>query len=158
MPDGQADAPALLSRRTLVLTTGLSALAVGGLGACSSYGSGAEPAQQASTAPAEGSESTGGSSDSGGLAKTADIPVGGGTIFPDPKVVVTQPKSGEFKAFSAVCTHQGCLVAEVVGTINCTCHDSKFAITDGSVQSGPATTPLPAKQVSVSGDSITVSS
>lgn len=85
------------------------------------------------------------------------IPVGGGKVFPDQKVVVTQPTSGEFKAFSAVCTHQGCVVADVSGgTINCGCHGSAFDVTTGAVRRGPATSPLPEKKVTVSGDGITV--
>ncbi|MCT7355366.1 Rieske (2Fe-2S) protein [Streptomyces sp. 15-116A] len=89
------------------------------------------------------------------LASTDDIPVGGGTIFKDEKVVVTQPEEGDFKAFSAVCTHQNCLVATVSdGTINCTCHGSRFAIADGAVERGPATRPLPEEKITVEGNSI----
>jgi Rieske Fe-S protein len=89
------------------------------------------------------------------LVATADVPVGGGTILKDEKVVVTQPKSGEFKAFSAICTHQQCTVANVSdGTINCTCHGSKFNLTDGSVANPPATRPLPEKKITVDGNSI----
>lgn len=81
------------------------------------------------------------------LVKAADVPVGGGTVITDKKVVVTQPKAGEFKAFSAVCTHQGCLVNSVSdGTINCPCHGSKFRITDASVAHGPAKKPLPPRR------------
>ncbi len=91
------------------------------------------------------------------LTTTSEIPVGGGKVFPDRKVVVTQPAKGEFKAFSAVCTHQGCLVKEVVdGTVNCPCHGSRFSVADGSVKAGPARRPLPAERVSVVGDSLTV--
>ncbi|MEV7371346.1 Rieske (2Fe-2S) protein [Streptomyces sp. NPDC090301] len=91
------------------------------------------------------------------LARTADIPVGGGTVFKAEKVVVTQPTAGEFKAFSAVCTHQGCLVNKVAdGTIDCPCHGSKFSVTDAAVVAGPAPRPLPAEQITVSGDSITL--
>lgn len=91
----------------------------------------------------------------GELARTTDIPAGGGTIFKERKVVVTQPREGEFKAFSAVCTHQACIVATVEnGTINCVCHGSRFRIADGSVARGPATRPLPAEQITVTGDSI----
>ncbi|MCW2792637.1 MAG: Rieske (2Fe-2S) protein [Nocardioides sp.] len=75
----------------------------------------------------------------GPLAPTTDIPEGGGTIFADQKVVVTQPAAGEFKCFSAVCTHQSCLLANVTdGTINCSCHGSKFSIEDGSNVVGPS--------------------
>jgi Rieske Fe-S protein len=90
--------------------------------------------------------------------KTGDIPVGGGKIYDDRKVVVTQPTAGQFKAFTAVCTHQGCIVAEVSdNVIRCPCHGSAFSATDGSVKNGPASTPLASKTVSVSGDTITVS-
>jgi Rieske Fe-S protein len=102
---------------------------------------------QTSTAPAAG----------GGLAKTSEIPVGGGKIFDAQKVVVTQPTAGQFKAFSAVCTHAGCNVGSISGgIIKCPCHGSQYSIEDGSVKGGPAPKPLPAKQVTVSGDNITV--
>lgn len=104
-------------------------------------------------------ETSPGDADTGGageeLARTADIPVGGGRIFKDQKVVVTQPQEGDFKAFSAVCTHQGCIVSSVSDeTIDCACHGSKFKITDGAVVRGPATEPLPAEEIKVSGNSI----
>ncbi|MFF1273319.1 Rieske (2Fe-2S) protein [Streptomyces marokkonensis] len=91
------------------------------------------------------------------LASTADIPEGGGKVFADREVVVTQPTAGEFKAFSATCTHQGCAVKSIAdGVINCPCHNSNFSIADGSVKSGPATKPLPPVEITVSGDSITL--
>ncbi|WP_097958279.1 Rieske (2Fe-2S) protein, partial [Streptomyces sp. wa1002] len=89
------------------------------------------------------------------LARTEDIPVGGGTVFKERKVVVTQPEEGEFRAFSAVCTHASCLVSTVSdGTINCPCHGSKYSITDAAVEAGPAPRPLPAERISVSGGAI----
>ncbi|MFE8950243.1 Rieske (2Fe-2S) protein [Streptomyces sp. NPDC007856] len=89
------------------------------------------------------------------LASTSDIPEGGGKIFKDKKVVVTQPKKGDFKAFSAICTHLGCTVSTVAnGTINCPCHGSKFHIGDGSVAHGPAKRPLPKESIKVEGNSI----
>jgi Rieske Fe-S protein len=91
------------------------------------------------------------------LGPASDVPVGGGRIYADQKIVVTQPTQGEFKGFSSICTHQGCPVTAVQnGTINCTCHGSKFSIQDGSVSNGPATTPLPTVPVSVEGGEITV--
>ena len=102
-----------------------------------------------------GSSGGGGSADTSGLAKTSDIPVGGGKIFAAEKVVVTQPNSGEFKAFSSTCTHMGCTVSAVTnGTINCPCHGSKYSIKDAHVVSGPAPKPLPAMQIKVSGGEI----
>ncbi|MGC5017973.1 Rieske (2Fe-2S) protein [Micromonospora sp. DT47] len=91
------------------------------------------------------------------LAKTTDIPVGGGKIFADQKVVVTQPNPGQFKAFSAICTHQDCTVSRIEGgVIVCLCHDSRFSIADGSVKKPPAKRPLPAKEIKVTGDQISL--
>ncbi len=47
------------------------------------------------------------------IAQASDIPEGGGTIFADEDVVVTQPEAGDFKAFSATCTHQKCTLTSV---------------------------------------------
>ncbi|ARF54063.1 Rieske (2Fe-2S) protein [Streptomyces gilvosporeus] len=103
----------------------------------------------------------GGSSEAGAgtvLGKTSEIPKGGGKIFKAEKVVVTQPEGGQFKAFSAVCQHAGCLVGEISdGTINCLCHGSKYDIKDGSVKKGPATKGLPPAQVTVKDGSVTLS-
>jgi Rieske Fe-S protein len=83
------------------------------------------------------------------------VPVGGGVILKDSKVVVTQPEAGSFKAFDANCTHKGCLVTSVEGgSINCSCHGSRFGLSDGSVQGGPAQAPLPAVDVAVDGDQV----
>jgi Rieske Fe-S protein len=88
------------------------------------------------------------------LATTAEVPVGGGLILREQKIVITQPTEGDFKAFSAVCTHQQCIVAEVTETIDCTCHRSMFSIEDGSVQGGPAPSPLEEVAIDVQGDKI----
>ncbi len=91
------------------------------------------------------------------VIKVADIPVGGGKVFDATKIVVTQPKAGEFKAFSAVCTHKGCTVAGVAnGTISCPCHGSTYDAATGQVTGGPAPAPLPSKTVTVNGGSITI--
>jgi Rieske Fe-S protein len=84
------------------------------------------------------------------LGAAAEIPVGGGKIYTAAKVVVTQPARGQYKAFSAVCTHVGCIMSEVAsGTIDCPCHGGQFKITNGAVVSGPPPSPLPARQVKV---------
>ena len=84
------------------------------------------------------------------LGAASDVPVGGGAIYTAAKVVVTQPASGQYKAFSAVCTHVGCLVNKVTnGTIDCPCHGSEFKITNGAVVTGPAPSPLPARQIKI---------
>ena len=131
------------------------------LAACGSKESTPTPTTSAAgggaTASPSGAGSQGTTPSPGGL-KVSDVPVGGGTVLPDQGVVVTQPQAGVFKAFSAICTHQGCTVSRVGdGTIRCPCHGSKFNITDGSVTAGPAAEPLPAKTVMVTGDTLTVS-
>ncbi|MFD1811380.1 Rieske (2Fe-2S) protein [Rhodococcus gannanensis] len=86
-----------------------------------------------------------------------DVPVGGGVILRPGRVVVTQPEPGVFQAFSAVCTHQSCLVSAVnQSRIVCRCHGSQFAIEDGAVLVGPAQEPLPSRTVAVSGDMLTI--
>jgi Rieske Fe-S protein len=89
-----------------------------------------------------------------GLLATDDVPVGGGVILAEEKLVVTQPSAGEFKGFTAVCTHQGCIVSAVSTTIDCGCHQSKFSLADGSVQGGPAPSPLESRELRVTGDQI----
>ncbi|MGW1199388.1 Rieske (2Fe-2S) protein [Streptomyces sp. NPDC002536] len=154
------------SRRTVVVSAGVAGLAAA-LAACGGSNkktqetpsAPAAPPSQSSAPPSSqpASASAPASPKGKALAKTSDIPEGGGKVFKDQKVVVTQPAKGDFKAFSAVCTHEGCTVSTVVGgTINCPCHGSKFAVADGSVKHGPAQSPLPAKKITVSGDSITL--
>ena len=115
---------------------------------------GDETAIDPSPAGGGGSKSGGGG---GAFATTDDVPVGSGAIFADEKVVVTQPAEGDFKAFTAVCTHQGCIVGKVEGEeIQCPCHGSVFSTTDGSVVNGPATAPLEEVAISVDGDQISL--
>ncbi|MGW0614913.1 Rieske (2Fe-2S) protein [Streptomyces sp. NPDC002788] len=142
------------TRRTVLLATGATG-AVAFVAAC---GGGGDDNGSTSTGSPTGQEDTGrqtGAPAGRELASTDEIPVGGGKIFKDEQVVVTQPDQGRFKAFSAICTHQRCTLASVSdGTINCPCHGSKFRIADGSVAQGPATSPLPAEQIAVEGDSV----
>ena len=89
------------------------------------------------------------------LGAASEIPVGGGKIYTAAKVVVTQPSRGQYKAFSAVCTHVGCIMSEVAnGTIDCPCHGSEFKITNGAVVTGPAPRPLPSRQITVTGGNV----
>jgi Rieske Fe-S protein len=84
------------------------------------------------------------------LGAASEIPVGGGKIYKAAKVVVTQPARGQYKAFSAVCTHVGCIMSEVAGgTIDCPCHGGQYKITDGAVVAGPPPRPLPARPVKI---------
>ncbi len=154
MPAHDDPVPSRLSRRALLQGAGTIGVAGPLLAACAG-GDGSGGAGSTGSTGSTGS-SPGGSGGEVTIA-TADVPVGGGTILGDQLVVVTQPTEGTFEAFSAVCTHQGCPVQSVSdGAIICNCHGSRFSIEDGSVLQGPATTPLPSKQVSVEGDSVTV--
>jgi Rieske Fe-S protein len=84
------------------------------------------------------------------LGDVKDVPVGSGVIYTAAQVVVTQPVKGEYHAFSAVCTHVGCILNKIAnGTIDCPCHGSEFKITNGAVVTGPAPTPLPKKKFTI---------
>ncbi|MFC9146159.1 Rieske (2Fe-2S) protein [Streptomyces bacillaris] len=145
----------VVERRTVVLAVGAVGAAAALTGCGGSDGSVGGSGGTGGTDPVEqpGSGGAGGAV----LAKAADIPEGGGMVFAAQKVVVTQPRAGEFKAFSATCTHQGCAVKDVTdNVITCPCHNSTFDAATGSPTGGPATQPLPARQISVEGGAITL--
>ena len=153
-----------LTRRSAVRAVGGGAVASALLGGCATT---TEQATQAASSvasqAASAASSAGGAASSavasaaGDLVKAAEIPVGGGKVLSLLKVVITQPSAGDYKAFSAICTHEGCPVTDVEGgAIICPCHNSKFDITTGAVLSGPAKKPLPAKSVTVTADGLEV--
>jgi Rieske Fe-S protein len=73
------------------------------------------------------------------------------------QLVVTQPTAGDFKVFSAICTHQGCMVGAVAdGAIICPCHNSMYDIATGQVVGGPAPRPLAERPVTVDSGQITL--
>ena len=81
------------------------------------------------------------------VAQLTDVPSGGGVVVGD--VVITRDGDA-VHAFSATCTHQGCVVSDVTdGEIHCPCHGSAFDATTGEVVAGPATAPLPTVGVEV---------
>ena len=149
------------SRRALLAGAGVTCAAV--LAGCSTSDAnngGSTPTAGGAASSAAGSApATGGSPATGvaagALAATSQVPDGGGLIIDGKNIVITQPESGSFRAFSAICTHQGCIVNRVAnGTIDCPCHGSKYSIKDGHVVNGPAPAPLPAIAIKVEGTSI----
>ena len=148
------EAPTCCGRRTALRAVGAVAVSGVALTAC---GAGSDDVE-ATVKDAASAAASGAAGAARKLATQAEVPVGGGRVIESAKVVITQPTAGDFKAFSAVCTHQGCTVSDVKdGVINCACHGSKFDITTGDVTAGPATSGLPAKSVTVGADGVSVS-
>jgi Rieske Fe-S protein len=150
----ETDASGATRRGVLAGVGGVCVVAV--LGACGDGGS-----SSSGSGTGNGGATAGGTGAGAALGKITGIPVGGGKVFEAQQVVVTQPKAGEFKAFSSTCTHAGCTVASVSDDkINCPCHGSQYSATDGKVITpGPGLTtqtqqPLAEKAVTVKGDSL----
>lgn len=139
------DQPAFRASRRIVFQ-GLGALGVAAaLAGCGGGGDSGSSAGASTPTPKTGSA----------LAATADVPVGGGLILTDQQLVITQPTEGEFKAFSAVCTHEGNTVTGVEdNVIECSFHNSSFSAETGEVEGGPARTALAEVGVKVQGADI----
>lgn len=153
LDDGRhGDGVPALSRRTVAVGAGVAAI-------------GASLAAVGCSAPSYGradrSSGAGGSSRTAAvpgtvLGPTSEVPVGSGKIYDAQQIVVTQPSAGSYQGFSAVCTHQGCLVNQIAdGTIDCPCHGSRYRL-DGTVANGPAARPLPSAPVTVTNGRLTV--
>lgn len=163
--DGLRDRRTVLRCAAMVALAGASAPilaacagsddAAGGGTTPSASGSSSAPSASSSSASSSAPSSSAPASGGTVLGPVSDVPVGGGKVFTDAKVVVTQPAAGQYKGFSAVCTHQGNPIGSVEnGQIVCPFHQSRFSITDGSPVSGPAQTALPAVNVKVEGTNI----
>lgn len=154
-----------LTRRgvlTGAAAAGMGVVAAGTLAAC---GDGGDPAGNGGPGGSGGPEGNGGATSGGSGSATsgggltvpvAEVPVGGAVIVG--QTIVSQPVAGQFRAFSAVCTHEFCLISRVeAATVECTCHGSQFSAVDGSVLRGPAQRPLDGQTVTASGDTLTIS-
>lgn len=91
----------------------------------------------------------------GALADTSEVPLGGGLILGEERIVITQPTAGEFVAFSAICKHQGFTVTSVAdNVISCSHHGSKYDAATGEVVSPPAPVGLDELAIKVQGTTI----
>ena len=165
--------PSAVARRTLLRAAGLLGLTGAGaaaLSACAEDSGGspsAAPAASETSAPTTPSPTADTTSSEpsaptataprGPSVATSKVPLGGGVILENADYVVTQPSKGKYKAFSKICTHQGCPVASVSdGVIHCNCHGSEYSIKDGSVTNPPAPRPLAEAKASVFEDKVYV--
>jgi Rieske Fe-S protein len=130
------------SRRSVLCAGAVAGL---GLAAAACSGGDGEAAAPATSAPVE-------------LGSSHDVPVGGAKLYREHRLVVSQPSKGEFVAFSAVCTHRGCVLDQVHEEEgSCPCHGSRFDVSSGKVLQGPASKPLPKVQVRVKDGKLVVS-
>ncbi|MFC5146554.1 Rieske (2Fe-2S) protein [Streptomyces aureoversilis] len=136
-PQSPAEPPCA-SRRT-VLLRGAALAGAAGLGAAACDGRTGPKASATPTAPVD-------------LGAADRVPVGQARLFREERLVVSQTAPGEYKAFSAVCTHAGCVADKVEnGKVRCPCHGSEFDANTGKVLQGPAGAPLPAVPVKAVG-------
>lgn len=78
------------------------------------------------------------------IAETSEVPEGEAiaALVGDVPVILTHTPGGKFRAFSAICPHQGCNVLppkqDDPETLECPCHRSRFETYTGEVLNGPA--------------------
>ncbi|MFD3653832.1 Rieske (2Fe-2S) protein [Streptomyces sp. 24-1644] len=127
------------ARRTVLKGAALAGAAGLGVAACSTESKLGHAKTPTPTAPVA-------------LGAADDVPVGGARLYREQRLVVSCPAKGQYKAFSAQCTHGGCVLDKVEDAEgHCPCHGSRFDITTGKVVQGPATVPLPSVPVKVEG-------
>ena len=77
----------------------------------------------------------------------------------DDEQIVLANLDGTVVAFTNVCTHAGCDLAEgqLEGEeLECECHGSRFSVRTGAVLNGPAIEPLTLYSVRIEGDDLLV--
>jgi thiosulfate dehydrogenase [quinone] large subunit len=155
---------AQIERRTFVKTAsvagglGVAGLATGLIGQ-KLKGSPAPVAEPTAMASAS---ATGAAPSGTKIASVSDVPVGSAFQFTDPSTgtpaYLMQPAAGTFIAYSAVCTHEGCIVNEHAssGTFNCPCHGAVFDSNTGAHLKGPGKGGLAKINVTASGNDLYV--
>ncbi|MBP2370087.1 Rieske (2Fe-2S) protein [Pseudonocardia parietis] len=142
--------PPSIGRRAVFAGAGVAA--IGAVAAC---GSGAGTTTDDTGGQAQAGDAPEGAPGTS-LGPASEVPVGGGKVYADEQIVVTQPAAGQFTGLSAICPHQGCAVSSITdGAILCPCHGSRFAL-DGAVVQGPAQQPLAQRPVTVADGSVTL--
>ncbi len=144
------------SRRALIAGAGAASL-TGVLAACG--GDDQPPPSSSGTTPGA-APTTGGAKPPASpapLTTKGKIPVGGAVSFGADGVIVAQPTAGKFVGFSAICTHQECVLTNIQGDkIKCGCHQSEFSAKDGRVLNGPANRSLPKVDLKIEGENISI--
>ncbi|MEU8759051.1 Rieske (2Fe-2S) protein [Streptomyces sp. NPDC048659] len=125
------------TRRTVLKGAALAGAAGLGVSACSTDSKLGHAQTPTPTAPVS-------------LGAPDEVPVGGAKLYREQRVLVHCPAKGQYKAFSAQCTHAGCVLDKIEDNEgNCPCHGSRFDVTTGKALQGPATVPLPEVPVRV---------
>jgi len=77
--------------------------------------------------------------------------------FGNKPVILIRKKTGDFVAFSAVCTHLDCTVQykKDYGQIYCACHNGRYDL-NGKNVSGPPPAPLSKYNVSIQNDAVII--
>ncbi|MEV7276390.1 Rieske (2Fe-2S) protein [Streptomyces sp. NPDC093111] len=125
------------TRRTVLKGAALAGAAGLGVSACSTDSKLGHAQTPTPTAPVA-------------LGAPDEVPVGGAKLYREQRLLVHCPAKGQYKAFSAQCTHAGCVLDKIEDNEgNCPCHGSRFDVTTGKALQGPATVPLPEVPVRV---------
>ena len=92
-------------------------------------------------------------------AKLSEVPPNTGKIFKfgNKPGILVHTETGDFKAFSAVCTHLDCIVQYRPETkqIWCACHNGQYNLSGQNI-GGPPPRPLEEYEVNTRGDDVVV--
>ena len=106
--------------------------AVASLAACGGGATGGDQGGGGSEDSRAGGEAQGGGG--AAIAKESAVAPGSAVAFKNggQDAVLVHLESGDFVAYSAVCTHQACTVAYQNGKLACPCHGSAFDPANGA--------------------------